>query len=238
MAPSCRSRWVHMPIRRGSRYLYWASSTWSRPSRVRARWAKMSRIRAERSSTDTPRSSDKTLCWEGDRPLSKITMSASMAWASSFTSATLPSPMKVRGSGLSLDWVTTPTHSPPAVSSRAESSSMDASSAFSSGARAREDRPTSTALFFFSVLFSVIDPPKWDFPRLSGGGPGAEALISSAPPRPLRYTWYGSPSQDKICPWHPGGWPGGPSPGHSACGRPAPAPPPQNRGPRTRPGPR
>ena len=54
----------------------------------------------------------------------------------------------------------------------------------------------------------------------------------------LGYTWYGSPSQDKICPWHPGGWPGGPSPGHSACGRPAPAPPPQNRGPRTRPGPR
>ena len=153
MAPSCRSRWVHMPIRRGSRYLYWASSTWSRPSRVRARWAKMSRIRAERSSTDTPRSSDKTLCWEGDRPLSKITMSASMAWASSFTSATLPSPMKVRGSGLSLDWVTTPTHSPPAVSSRAESSSMDASSAFSSGARAREDRPTSTALFLFRVVF-------------------------------------------------------------------------------------
>ena len=35
------SRWVHMPVRRGSRYWYWASSTWSRPSRVRARWAKM-----------------------------------------------------------------------------------------------------------------------------------------------------------------------------------------------------
>ena len=112
--------------------MYWASSTWRRPSRVRARWAKMSRIRAERSSTWTFSSSLSTRCWEGDRLLSKITMSASMARTSSRTSATLPSPMKVRGSGASFCWSTVPTHSPPAVFSRSESSSMDSSVAFSS----------------------------------------------------------------------------------------------------------
>ena len=128
--------------------------------RVRARWAKMSRIRAERSSTDTPMSSPRTRCWEGDRALSKMTMSASMASTSCFTSATLPSPMKVRGSGLSLDWVTMPTQTPPAVSSRSDSSSMDSSVAFSSRGRLKASRPTSTARFRFSVVSSpVIKPP-------------------------------------------------------------------------------
>ena len=74
-----------------------------------------------------------------------MTRSASVASTSSFTSATLPSPMKVRGSGLSLDWVTTPTVSPPAVSSRADSSSMLSSSAFSSRLRLKALSPTRTA---------------------------------------------------------------------------------------------
>ena len=158
MAPSCRSRCFHMPSSRGSRYLYWASSTWSRPSRVLARWAKMSRMRAERSSTETPRSSDRARCWEGDRALSKTTRSAPALWTSSFTSATLPSPMKVRGSGASFCWSTTPTHAPPAVSSRAASSSMDSSVAFSARGRLRALRPTSTARSIFCCV-SLIEPP-------------------------------------------------------------------------------
>ena len=65
-----------MPVSRGSRYWYWASSTWRRPSFVFARWAKMSRINPHRSSTWTPSSSVSTRIWEGDRSLSKITMVA------------------------------------------------------------------------------------------------------------------------------------------------------------------
>ena len=95
--------------------------------------------------TDTPSSSDSTRCWEGDRALSKITMSAPWAVASSLTSATLPSPMKVLGSGVSLFWSTVPTHTPPAVSSRAASSSIERSVAVSSRSRAGELSPTSTA---------------------------------------------------------------------------------------------
>ena len=74
-----------------------------------------------------------------------MTISAPAASTSAFTSATLPSPMKVRGSGLSLDWVTAPTVCPPAVSSRADSSSIDSSSAFSSRLRLKALSPTRTA---------------------------------------------------------------------------------------------
>ena len=89
--------------------------------------------------------------------MSKMTMSASMFCTSSFTSATLPSPMKVRGSGESLDWVTTPTHWPPAVSSSAASSAIVSSVAFSSGVRTKAFRPTRTArLNCFCCVVSVI----------------------------------------------------------------------------------
>ena len=47
MPPPSLSRWLHWPASRGSRYWCWASSTCSCPSRVRARRAKMSRIRAD-----------------------------------------------------------------------------------------------------------------------------------------------------------------------------------------------
>ena len=86
-----------------------------------------------------------------------MAMSAPWARMRSRTSATLPSPMKVRGSGLALFWVTTPRHSPPAVSSRSESSSMELSVAFSSGERPGALSPTSTArLMATSLIISLM----------------------------------------------------------------------------------
>ena len=57
LVPAWRLRWVHMPVSRGSRYSYCASCTCSRPSFVRARWAKISRMSPLRSTTRTPSSS-------------------------------------------------------------------------------------------------------------------------------------------------------------------------------------
>ncbi len=51
MPPFCRSRWVQPPTRRVSWCLTCASSTWSLPSALRARRAKMSRMRLVRSTT-------------------------------------------------------------------------------------------------------------------------------------------------------------------------------------------
>ena len=53
MPPCVRDRCVHRRVRRGSWYSSWASSTWSRPSCVRACRAKMSRISRLRSMTLT-----------------------------------------------------------------------------------------------------------------------------------------------------------------------------------------
>ena len=75
--------------------------------------------------------------------MSKITMSAPVFSQYSCTSATLPSPMKVRGSGEGRFCKTMPTASPPAVSTSADSSSMLSSVALSS-LRTGEFSPTST----------------------------------------------------------------------------------------------
>ena len=144
LVPACRSRWVHMPTSRGSRYWYCASSTCKQPSFVLARWAKMSRINPLRSSTCTPHSSVSTRIWEGDRSLSKMTMVASLFSTMRLTSSTLPSPIKLWGSGFSRLWRMVPTGSPPAVSTSAPSSARLSSSALS--APSTGDRsPTSTA---------------------------------------------------------------------------------------------
>ena len=164
MLPSWRSRWVHMPVSRGSRYLYWASSTCRRPSRVLARWAKMSRIRPLRSMTDTPVIFSRARCWEGERSLSKITRLAPVVSSSSFTSSTLPSPIKLWGSGAGRFCSTLATHWPPAVSSRASSSSRVCSVAFSSREKIPALSPTSTAfsmtVFCKSSIFSPNYSPK------------------------------------------------------------------------------
>ena len=150
LVPACRSRCVHMPMRRGSRYWYCASSTCRQPSFVLARWAKMSRIKPLRSMTCTPRSSVSTRIWEGERSLSKITSVALSAATMVLTSSTLPSPMKLWGSGFSRLWRMLPTTRPPAVSTSAASSRRLSSSVLSSR-RTGERRPTSTAR---SRLFS------------------------------------------------------------------------------------
>ena len=51
MPPFCRSRWVQPRTSRVDRCLSWASSTCSLPSKLRARCAKISRMRPARSST-------------------------------------------------------------------------------------------------------------------------------------------------------------------------------------------
>ena len=111
---------------------------------MRARWAKMSRIRPLRSSTWTPVISVSTRSWEGDRSLSKMTMVAFSSCTMRRTSSTLPSPMKLWGSGLSRLCRIMPTAWPPAVSTRADSSARLSSSALSSPSTG-DRRPTSTA---------------------------------------------------------------------------------------------
>ena len=49
MPPCCRDKWPQNRVSRGSKCWSCASSIWSLPSRVRARWAKMSRISDVRS---------------------------------------------------------------------------------------------------------------------------------------------------------------------------------------------
>ena len=51
MPPFCRDKWPQNRVRRGSRCCSCASSICSLPSRVRARWAKMSRMSDVRSRT-------------------------------------------------------------------------------------------------------------------------------------------------------------------------------------------
>ena len=134
-----------MPESRGKRYLYWASSTCRRPSRVLARWAKMSRIRALRSRTVTPRISSKARIWPAESSLSKMAMVEAVASISSRTSWALPSPMKEWASGVWRFCRTLAVQKPPAVSSSASSSSKVSSVAVSWSLKQSAFRPTSTA---------------------------------------------------------------------------------------------
>ena len=115
------------------------------PSRVLARWAKMSRMSALRSSTVVFKISSSVRVCEGVRSLSKMTMFAPVDKTSWRTSSALPSPMNERGSGVCLFCRILPAHSPPAVLSRASSSSSVVSVAVSSFGKQSALRPTSTA---------------------------------------------------------------------------------------------
>ena len=156
MPPPCRERLLLMPESRGSRYLFCASSTCSLPSLVFARWAKMSRIRALRSSTGTPMISSSARILPGESSLSNITMVDSVASTSIRTSCALPSPMKLWESGVWRFCSTLAVQKPPAVSSSASSSSMVSSVAVCSFVKQSAFRPTSTARSCF--LFSVSNP--------------------------------------------------------------------------------
>ena len=89
-----------------------------------------------------------------------MTMSAPRVPTSSLISAVLPSPMKVRGSGLGRFCSTVPRQVPPAVSNRAASSSRVSSVAFSSLVRLGALSPTRMArLISFTCVSSNIETP-------------------------------------------------------------------------------
>ena len=73
-------------------YESWASSTWTLPSRLRACWAKMSRISAVRSITLTLTMLSSRRSWLGDSSPSQITVSAPTDATISASSAALPAP--------------------------------------------------------------------------------------------------------------------------------------------------
>ena len=76
MPPASRESESSLWASRGSRYLSWASSTWSLPSALCARWAKMSRMSWVRSSTLRLVSSAMCRLCDGLRSWSKTRRSA------------------------------------------------------------------------------------------------------------------------------------------------------------------
>ncbi len=140
MPPPVRERCVHMRVRRGSWYSSWASSTWSRPSCVRACWAKMSRIRPLRSSTLTASRLSSAFCCLGlssssamssVKPVSRLALTSS--WA-------LPLPTYQLGSTWRRFCHSAPTTSAPAVSARLASSVDESSAVQPSPCRCRRRR--------------------------------------------------------------------------------------------------
>ena len=94
-APPRRENCTHSWERRGRRYSSWASSTCSCPSLVRARMAKMSRIRAVRSTIFKRRAFSRLRCCEGVSSSSKMTRLAPVSWTRARSSSTFPLPRKV-----------------------------------------------------------------------------------------------------------------------------------------------
>ena len=122
--PFCLSKWVHIPVRRGSKYWYCASSTWAFASAVRALLAKISRIRLVRSRTFLPFSSlSRFLICVGLNSSSKMIKSMSFSSTYVLISSNFPLPIKVAVTGLSKFCVNIFTVSAPAVSARNASSS-------------------------------------------------------------------------------------------------------------------
>ena len=69
MPPFCRSRWVQPRTSRVARCDSCASSTCSLPSKLRARWAKISKIKPLRSNTRRPVSFSRLRSWLGRQRL-------------------------------------------------------------------------------------------------------------------------------------------------------------------------
>ena len=78
--------------KRGSWYWSLAISTWSLASLVRAREAKISRIRAVRSITVSPVSCSRFRIWVGESSSLTIRASAACTWPAWKISVTLPAP--------------------------------------------------------------------------------------------------------------------------------------------------
>src|SRR3990170_588415 len=96
--PWVRERWVQSRVRRGSWYSSWASSTWRRPSWVRACRAKMSRISRLRSMTFTLRRLSSDFCWPGDSSSSATRRSKRVSFLAATSSSALPFPTYQLGS--------------------------------------------------------------------------------------------------------------------------------------------
>ena len=93
LAPPCLLKASCSPTSRGRRYLSLATSTCSLASLVLARLAKISSIRLVLSITGSLHSSFKLRSWDGVRLSSKTISSASVIFASSRSSSTLPVPI-------------------------------------------------------------------------------------------------------------------------------------------------
>ena len=120
--PACRDSDSPQPRSLGSMYSSWASSTCALPSLLRACWAKMSRISAVRSITFTRTTPSRRRSWLGLSSPSQITVSAPASVTISASSAALPDPTYVAGSGLPRRWISASSTSDPAVSASRESS--------------------------------------------------------------------------------------------------------------------
>ena len=125
--PACRDIESPQPRRRGSRYSSWASSTCALPSRDLACWAKMSRISAVRSTTLTRTMSSSARRCDGASSPSTTTVSAPTAATSVASSAALPEPRYVPGSGLARLCRRPSMTCDPAVSASAASSRREIS---------------------------------------------------------------------------------------------------------------
>jgi len=108
-----------------------ASSTCSFPSKLRARWANISRIRPLRSSTRHCRPCSRLRSWLGLSEALEMTSSALLSATLRLRSSTLPLPMKKRESGRIRVLVSSPTIMAPAELA----SSLNSSRSLDSGAR-------------------------------------------------------------------------------------------------------
>ena len=127
MPPPRRDKAADAPTKRGSRYRNCASSTWSLPSRVRARRAKMSRMSWVRSMTRSSRIFSMLRSWAGVSSLSKMTNERSDSWHAALSISSLPDPISVAASGRSRSCVKRMTGSMSAASANPASSSSASS---------------------------------------------------------------------------------------------------------------
>ena len=91
--PTWRDSESPQPRRRGNRYAIWASSTWALPSLLFACWAKISKIKAVRSTTLTFNLSSNCRSCEGESSPSQTTVSAPVDITTCLSSITFPEPM-------------------------------------------------------------------------------------------------------------------------------------------------
>ena len=98
--PPKRDKISPLPIIRGRLYCSCANSTCNFPSLVRARWAKISKIKAVLSRIRTPITCSIFLCCAGVSSSSKMHRSIFSCCAYKASSCTFPFPIKNAGSGL------------------------------------------------------------------------------------------------------------------------------------------